>query len=170
MSLLLPDAGLLFWMTLSFGILFLVLYRYGFPLITSMLDERKKFIDDSLRNAAEANERLARIEQESEAILKSARDEQARLLREAAQTREQLLADAYKKAANESENMVALAKAAIRREKEEALREVQAQVAELSLAIAEKVIRKELSTDSSRQAYTMELVDEVIAEKEKEEK
>ena len=86
-------------MMLSFGIVFLVLYKYGFPVITSMLDERKRFIDDSLRNAAEANERLARIEQESEAILKSARDEQARLLREAAQTREQLLDDAHRKAA-----------------------------------------------------------------------
>lgn len=168
MSLLLPDAGLLFWMMLSFGIVFLVLYKYGFPVITFMLDERKKFIDDSLRNAAEANERLARIEEESEAILKSARDEQARLLREAAQTREQLLDDAHRKAAAEREKMIEEAKAAIRREKDEAIREVQAQVAELSLSIAEKVIRKELSTDKSRQAYTMELVDETLAIKENE--
>ena len=62
MSLLLPDAGLLFWMLLSFAVVFLVLYKYGFPVITSMLDERRKFIGESLSNAAEANERLARAE------------------------------------------------------------------------------------------------------------
>lgn len=165
MSLLLPDAGLFFWMMLSFGIVFFVLYKYGFPVIISMLDERKKFIDDSLRNAAEANERILRIEQEGEAILKCARDEQARLLREAVQTRNQLLADARKKAEDESEKIIQEAKQTIRREKDEAIRELRNQVAELSLVIAERVIRKELSSDADSQAYTMELVDEAFAPK-----
>ena len=169
MSLLLPDAGLLFWMLLSFGIVFLVLYKFGFPIITSMLDERKKFIDDSLRNAAEANERLARIEQDGEAIIAAAKEEHARMLRETAVTREQLLAEARRKAADESERIVEEARKNISQEREEALSGVRTQVAELSLEIASKVLRKELSGDERSMAYTMELVDEALAkEKDKE--
>lgn len=168
MSLLLPDAGLLFWMLVSFGIVFLVLYKYGFPVITSMLDERKKFIDDSLRNAAEANERLARIEQEGEAIINAAKEEHARMLRETAQTRELLLAEARRKAEDESGKIVEEARKSIMQEREEVLRGIRTQVAELSLEIAGKVIRKELSSDERSVAYTMELVDEALAkEKEK---
>ena len=107
MSLLLPDAGLLFWMLLAFGIVFFILYKYGFPVITGMIDERKRFIDDSLRNAKEANEKLANIKQESEAILKAAYDEQTRILREAAQIREQIINEACVKAGDEGEKMLA---------------------------------------------------------------
>lgn len=169
MSLLLPDAGLLFWMLLSFGIVFLVLYKYGFPVIISMLDERRQFIDESLRNAAEANRKLELVEQEREAILKSAREEQARMLRETSNTREQMLAEARKNATAESEKLIADARKTIKQEKEDALREVQAQVAELSLAIAGKIIRRELSTDERQQAYTKEMVDEALVPKDNKE-
>lgn len=169
MSLLLPDAGLLFWMLLSFAVVFLVLYKYGFPVITSMLDERRKFIGESLSNAAEANERLARAEQDGEAIINAAREEHARMLRETALTREQLLADARNKAEEESAKILEEAKRSIAQERDEALLEVRTQVAEISLEIASKVIRRELSTDESSKAYTMELVDEAFARKHDEE-
>lgn len=151
-------------MLVSFGIVFLVLYKYGFPVITSMLDERKKFIEDSLRNAAEANERLAGIEKEGEAILETAREEQARILREAVQTREQLLADARRKAEVENGKMLEETRRVIRQEKDDALREVRSQIAEMSLAIAEKVLRGELSDNGRNREYTMELVNEAFAQ------
>lgn len=168
MSLLLPDAGLLFWMLLAFGIVFFILYKYGFPVITGMIDERKRFIDDSLRNAKEANEKLANIKQESEAILKAAYDEQTRILREAARIREQIINEACVKAGDEGEKMLAEVRTLIQHEKENAVREIRAQVAELSISIAEKVIRKELSTDAQQQEYTRILVDEVVEAQDKE--
>ena len=168
MSLLLPDAGLLFWMLLAFGIVFFILYKYGFPIITGMIEERKRFIDDSLRNAKEANEKLANIKQESEAILKAAYDEQTRILREAAQIREQIINEAYAKAGDEGEKMLAEVRTLIQHEKENAVREIRAQVAELSISIAEKVIRKELSTDAQQQEYTRRLVDEAVEAQDKE--
>ena len=161
MSLLLPDAGLLFWMLLAFGIVFFILYKYGFPVITGMIDERKRFIDDSLRSAKEANEKLANIKQESEAILKAAYDEQTRILREAAQIREQIINEACVKGLAEVRTL-------IQHEKENAVREIRAQVAELSISIAEKVIRKELSTDAQQQDYTRRLVDEAVEAQDKE--
>ena len=168
MSLLLPDAGLLFWMLLAFGIVFFILYKYGFPVITGMIDERKRFIDDSLRNAKEANEKLANIKQESEAILKAAYDEQTRILREAAKIREQIINEACIKAGDEGEKMLAEVRTLIQHEKENAVREIRAQVAELSISIAEKVIRKELSTDAQQQEYTRILVDEAVEAQDKE--
>lgn len=168
MSLLLPDAGLLFWMLLAFGIVFFILYKYGFPVITGMIDERKRFIDDSLRSAKEANEKLANIKQESETILKAAYDEQTRILREAARIREQIINEACVKAGDEGEKMLAEVRTLIQHEKENAVREIRAQVAELSISIAEKVIRKELSTDAQQQEYTRILVDEVVETQDKE--
>ena len=169
MSLLLPDAGLLFWMLLAFGIVFFVLYKFGFPVITGMIEERQKFIEDSLRNAKEANEKLVSIQQEGEAILKAAYEEQTRILHEAVRTREQIINDALVKAGDEGEKMLTEVRRVIMHERENAVREIREQVAELSISIAEKVLRKELSTDRSQNEYTKKLVDEAVAEQEKEE-
>ncbi len=165
MSFLVPETGLLFWMLLAFGVVFFVLYKYGFPVITSMIDERKRFIDDALQNAKKANEQLAGIQRRGDELLKSAHDEQARIIREAVAAREKLLAEAREKAQMESEKILQETRAVIRQEKEDALREIRAQVAELSLAIAEKVMRKELESDRQQQLYAKELADEAINEK-----
>lgn len=165
MSFLVPETGLLFWMLLAFGVVFFVLYKYGFPVITSMIEERKRFIDDALQNAKKANEQLAGIQRRGDELLKSAHDEQARIIRDAVAAREKLLAEAREKAHMESEKILQETRAVIRQEKEDALREIRAQVAELSLAIAEKVMRKELESDRQQQLYAKELADEAINEK-----
>ena len=79
MSLLVPDSGLLFWMLLSFGIVFFVLAKYGFPVIVKMVNERKEYIDRSLVVAKEANEQLANLKAEGETIMAKAHEEQARM-------------------------------------------------------------------------------------------
>ena len=68
MDLLIPDSGLLFWMTLVFIIVFIILWKAGFPAIIKMVTERKAFIDESLKKAHEANEKLANIQKEGESI------------------------------------------------------------------------------------------------------
>ena len=162
MSLLLPETGLLFWMLLAFGVLFFVLYKYAFPVILSSIDERKKFIDDALENAKEANERLARIEQQGDVLIKTAQEEQARILRDAVTTRDQIIKEARAKAEREGEKIMAETRRLVQLEKEEAMRDMRAQVAELSIMIAEKVLHKELSDDASQQAYTRELLDKAF--------
>lgn len=167
MSILLPDAGLLFWMLVAFGIVFFILAKYGFPAITSMIDERKRFIDEALDNAKAANARLADIQAEGEAMLKEARDEQMTILREAAAMREQIVKEAHDKAEEDTAKMLAEAKRAIEQEKEEALRDIRNEVASLSLSIAEKILRDKLSGDAAQQVYINKLVDEAIIEKDK---
>lgn len=165
MSLLLPDAGLLFWTLLSFVLVLIILTKFGFPAITSMIDERKRYIDESLQHAREANEKLADIEKESAAILKAAHEEQAAILREAAVAREQLLKEAREKAGKEGEKMLAETRRVIQMEKEEALRDIRRQVAELSIAIAEKVLSKELADGEMQNSVIEKLVEEAFDEK-----
>lgn len=165
MSLLLPDAGLLFWTLLSFVVVLIILTKFGFPAITSMIDERKRYIDESLQHAREANKKLADIEKESAAILKAAHEEQAAILREAAVAREQLLKEAREKAGKEGEKMLAETRRVIQMEKEEALRDIRRQVAELSIAIAEKVLSKELADVEMQNSVIEKLVEEAFDEK-----
>ena len=162
MSFLLPDAGLLFWMLIVFGIVFFILARYGFPAIIAMLNDRKKFIDESVQSAKEANERLVAINAESEAILKSARDEQARLLREATAMRDELIKEAREKAEKEGEKMLAETRRVIEMEKEDAVRDIRRQVAILSVEVAQKILRRELSDDVRQQSVIESLINETV--------
>lgn len=162
MSFLLPDAGLLFWMLVVFGIVFFILSRYGFPAIVDMLNERKKLIDESIKSAKEANDKLAAINAESEAILKSAREEQTRLLREAAAMRDELIKEARAKADKESEKMLAETRRVIQMEKEDAVRDIRRQVAILSVEVAEKILRRELSEESKQRSVIENLINETI--------
>lgn len=162
MSLLLPDAGLLFWMLLAFGVVFFVLYKWGFPVITSMIDARKRYIDDALNEAKEAKAKLAGVEEECNALVNEARENQAKILREAVVAKEQIISDARDKAATETEMMISEAKKQIERERDEALNSIRTEVAKLSIAIAEKIVRKELEESDRQQRYIDELVDETM--------
>lgn len=162
MSFLLPDAGLLFWMLIVFGIVFFILAKYGFPVIVGMIDERKRLIDESVQNAKEANEKLAAINAESEAILRTAHEEQAKILRDAAITRDELIKEARKRAEQEGEKMLAETRRIIEMEKEDAIRDIRRQVAILSVDIAERILRKELSSDTKQYSVIEELIDEKI--------
>ena len=84
MSLLLPDSGLLFWMLLSFGVVFVVLAKYGFPVITKMVEGRKTYIDQSLEVAREANAQLSKLKEESEALIAAANKDSKRRKRPSA--------------------------------------------------------------------------------------
>lgn len=112
MGLLQPEAGLLFWMTLAFAVVFILLAKFGFPVILRSIDSRKEFIDSSLDAAREAERKLVGLRAEGDAILEKAARERTELLREAAATREQLLREARRKADEEGERIVA---AAVRR-------------------------------------------------------
>ena len=160
-AILTPDLGLLFWMLLAFLVIFFVLAKFGFPVITNMVEERKAYIDDSLKKAHEANEKLANIQQEGENLLKEARERQQQILSEAAQTRDAIVEQTQSKAREESARIITEAKAQIEAEKQNAIADIRKQVAELSVQVAEKVLRKELSTDAAQMKYVDKLLDEV---------
>ena len=163
MSLLLPDSGLLFWMTLVFLVVFFVLWKWGFPSIIKMVNERKEYIDESLAKAEEANLRLANIQKQGEELLMEAREKQAQILREASETRDTIVGQAQEKARDESARILSEAKAEIESQKQAAIRDIRAQVAELSVQIAEKILQKELSTSAEQTQLIDRLLDDVTS-------
>lgn len=165
MSLITPDFGLFFWMAVVFFIVLAILWRWGFPVIVKMTNDRKAYIDDSLRKAHEANERLANIQKEGESILQEARERQAQILKEATETRDAIVEKAQDKAKDESARLLDDAKAEIESEKQNAIRDIRSQVAELSIQIAEKILREKLSKDSAQMDMIDKLLDEVSVDK-----
>ena len=160
-SILTPDLGLLFWMLLAFLIVFFLMAKFGFPVITKMVEERKQFIDESLRKAHEANERLAGIREESERLLSEARARQAEILSQAKATGDGIVREARERAQAEGAKLLQEAKAQIEAEKENALRDIRETVADLSVAIAEKVVRQKLADDKEKQKLIERMLDEV---------
>ena len=163
MDLLIPSTGLLFWMTITFLVVFFLLWKFGFPVITGMVKERQAFIDESLKKAHEANERLANIQKEGESILQEAREKQAQILKEAAETRDAIVEQAQTKARSEGARLLDEAKAAIEQEKKAAIADIRQQVAALSVEIAEKVLRQNLKDDKSQMDLIDRMLDDVSA-------
>ncbi len=167
MDLLKPEAGLLFWMTLVFVIVFIILRKWGFPVIVKMVNDRKAYIDDSLKKAHEANEKLANIQKEGESIKQEAREKEAEILREAAKTRDAIVEKAQAKAKDEGERLLNDAKAEIEAQKQNAVKDIRSQVAVLSVQIAEKVLRETLSTNEAQMDLINRLLDEVASDNKK---
>ena len=157
-SILTPDLGLLIWMLAAFLVVFFFLARFGFPVIIKMVDERKRYIDDSLSKAHEAAERLLNIKQEGEALIQEAREQQAKIMKDVATTRDAIIEQAQEKARDEGARIISDAKKQIEVEKQSAIRDIRSQVAELSIQVAEKILREKLSTDKSQ----MEMIDRLL--------
>ena len=164
MNLITPDTGLLFWMVVIFGLVFFLLWKFGFPIITDMVDKRNSTIEKSLKDAREIEARMGQMAEEHARMLDEARKEQARILREATDTRNKILEDAKDEAREEAGKILADARAEIAAEKDAALRDVRREVAVLSVSIAEKILRKELSVGEEQREYIDRMVDETVRE------
>ncbi|HET7734019.1 MAG TPA: F0F1 ATP synthase subunit B [Paludibacter sp.] len=161
MALLLPESGLLFWMLLSFGIVVLILTKYGFPIIIKMVESRKTYIDESLLIAKQTYEQMAVVKAQGETIVDNARREQVKIMNEAALTRDTLIKEAKEKAGLEAAKLIDEARKQILIEKEDAIRDIRRQVAELSVDIAEKVLRGQLDKKNEQMDMINRLLDEI---------
>ena len=161
MDLLIPNSGLLFWMTLVFLIVAFIVIKFGFLVIINMVNERKEYIDESLRKAHDANEKLSNIQKEGESVMQQAREQQALLLKEATATRDAIVGKAQDKAHEESARIIAEAKLEIAAEKQNAFKDIRGQVAELSVKVAEKILRDQLSSDEKQMELIGKLLDNV---------
>ena len=160
MNLVTPDFGLLFWMVIIFGIVFFLLAKFGFPIITDSLHNRKAKIQKSLDDAQEIETRMASWKVEQAQMMEDVRRQQSAILKEAAETKNRIVADAKTQAKTEADKMIADAKLQIAAEKESALRDVRKEIALLSVEVAEKVLREELSDENKHKAFIDALVDE----------
>ena len=161
MSLLIPESGLFIWMLLAFGTVLFVLWKFGWPAFTKMLDDRAKYIDDSIAKAKLANDELANIQAKTAAMLKEAQEQQSKILTEAVETRNQIVEKAKTEATLAGQKILAEAKQQIEVEKEDAIRDIRRQVGLLSVEISEKVLRESLKTDKAQMAMIDRMLDEI---------
>ena len=161
MSLITPDFGLIFWMTLIFAIVFFIVAKFGFPVITGMAGQRADKIAEGLRKAEEAEKQFAELSEKCELMLKETKEKQAAILKEASVQSEQIVAKAKLQAQDEAARLIENARVQIQAEREGVMRELRREVASISVSIAEKVVRRELSSDQAQADYLNTLVDEV---------
>jgi F-type H+-transporting ATPase subunit b len=124
MSLLVPDSGLLFWMLLSFIIVFVAVGKFGFPYITKAVEKRRENIAQSLQGVKEADLKISKVKEESDSIVAAANREQGRVLRDASDQREKIIAEAKNEAVQAAQKEINAAKEQIRLQKEEAIRDI----------------------------------------------
>ncbi len=161
MNILMPDSGLLFWMTISFGIVVLILVKFGFPVILKMLAERKYYIDESLLMADKARSELDLVKADGELIIENAKKEYKKIMNDAAKLKLSLIEDAKVKANIETQKLIEEARVQILHEKNDAIRDIRKQVAFLSVDIAEKVLRDKLNQKTEQQALLNRLIDDI---------
>ena len=125
------------------------------------IEQRKAYIDNSLETARQANERLAHIQAEGEKMLAEAKEKQNAVLKEAFAEKERIIEEARKKAVSEAHLQIEEATRRIREEKEKAIREVRSEIADLSIAIAEKVMKEKIGRDKEQRQMIDRLLDEV---------
>ena len=160
MSLITPDIGLVFWMVVIFGVVFFLLAKFGFPVITKAVEKRSNHIRDSLAAAEQARLSLESLQADQKKIIDNARAEQGRILQEASRTGEEIIARAREEAQAEGARILQKTRDEIAAEKEAALLEIRSEVSALSVAVAEKVIRKELDTNAEQMALLDRMADE----------
>ncbi len=161
MGLVTPDFGLLFWMLLSFSVVLFVLRKFAWKPILQTLKERENTIQNALDAAKKTQEEMAKLKADNEKILQEARTERDTIIKEARENKEKIIAEAKKQATFEANKLIESAKTAIESEKLIALKEIKDKVAELSVEIAEKLLRKELSKENKQNELLNVLINEV---------
>jgi F-type H+-transporting ATPase subunit b len=161
MDLILPSFGLIFWMTLTFVIVFLVLKKFAWKPILGALKDREKSIQDALDSADRAKKEMEVLQASNEKILMEARAERDSLLKEARETKDSIINEAKGKAQKEATKLIQDARDAIQNEKAAALSELKSQVATLSIEIAEKILKSELSSDEKQKTLVNSMLKEV---------
>lgn len=161
MNLIIPSEGLLFWTTLVFVILLVLLRKFAWKPILGAVQTREENIQKALDSAKEAEQRMSVLTAQNEDLLKSAREERDVILKEAKAAKETIIAEAKTAANTQAEKIVEEARIQIHNEKMRAITELKNQVAGLSIDIAEKILKAELADKSKQEALVNNLVEEV---------
>ena len=160
-SLLTPDFGLVFWTTIVFLAFWFLVGKFALKPIVKAIKDREQSINDALSAADKAKAEMQQLQSDNEALYKQAREEGAKILKEAKEVKESIIADAHNRAKEESAKIVADAKREIDAQKKTAMAEVKNEVSRISVEIAQKVLSRELDSSKDQQAYINSLVDKI---------
>lgn len=158
MDLITPEIGLFFWQTIVFLVLLFLMAKFAWKPILSSIRNREQSINDALASAENARKEMQNLQSDNEQLMKEARAERDAILREARELKEKVIADASDEAKVKADKIVADAKRSIELEKQAAMADLKSQVASLSIEIAEKVVRNELSSKEKQHQMINEMI------------
>ena len=161
MKLITPDFGLVIWMTLTFLTVLFLLSKFAWKPILKMISDREKTIEDALLSAENAKKEMARLTANNESLLREAQAERDAMLKIARETKDQIINEARAKATTEAERLIAIARESINNEKMAAVTDLKNQVAQLSLQVAEKLVKQQLSSDEKQKELANTLINEL---------
>lgn len=161
MELIKPEIGLIFWMSISFLCVLFILGKFAWPMIMNSLKEREQSIADALNAAKKAKEEMSALKDDSEILLRQARAERDLMLKEAREAKDEIIAEAKLKAQTEGSKIIAQAQEVINNQKMAAITELKNSVATMSIEIAEKILRQELSRDEKQRSLMQNLMDDI---------
>jgi F-type H+-transporting ATPase subunit b len=161
MELVTPGIGLIFWTTLVFLIVLFLLKKMAWGPILSTIKEREDAIDGALRAAEKAQEEIEKLKTYNDNVLKEAKAERDNILKAGREAKEAIIAEAKDRAGKEAEKIIAQARESIHNEKMAAITELKNQVATLSIEIAEKILREQLSDDQKQRSLIKNMIDDV---------
>lgn len=156
-----PGIGLIFWMLLSFSILLFILGKFAWNPILKMIKEREESIAKALQSAEEARKEMQRLQANNEQIIAEARKQADQIIKEAKEIKDKIIAEAKQTASQEADKIIKNAQLIIENEKNQAMREIRNQIIEMSVLVAEKVLRKELSNENKQKEYIEQLLNEI---------
>ncbi len=159
--LVLPDIGLVFWNTIAFVVLLVVLGKFAWKPMLKAIADRENGIEEALLRADKMKAEIAAMQNENEALLAKAREERAGLLKDAKETADKMVSEAKDKAKLEYERIINDAQLAITQQKNAALIDVKNQVGNLVVEVSEKVLRKELSNKAEQESYIKQIAEGV---------
>ena len=156
-----PSFGLLFWQLAIFIILLILLRALAWKPILAALSEREESIEGALRQADQAKLEMQALKADNDKLLAEARMERDRILKEAGAMSNQLIETAKQKATDEGARLIMQAREAIQNEKQAALAEVKNTAAQLSIDIAERILRRELTDATAQKQLVTDYLQEV---------
>ncbi len=161
MKLVTPDFGLVIWMSLTFLTVLFLLSKFAWKPILKMIKDREESIEGALQSAEKAKQEMVRLQSNNENLLREAQLERETMLKAARDAKDAMINEAKATAKAEADRMISLAREAINNEKQAAVTELKNQVAQLSLQVAEKLIREQLSSDEKQKELANKLVAEL---------
>lgn len=161
MQLITPGLGLVFWMALSFGIVLWLLAKFAWKPILNMLHQREENIEKALKAAEVAREEMQNLQSTHEQLLREAKEERDAILRDARKIKDTILDEARAKASEERERIIESARQSIEYEKMAAITELKNQIANLSIEIAENILREELKDKDKHENFIKKQLDQM---------
>jgi F-type H+-transporting ATPase subunit b len=161
MDLFTPDFGLVFWMFVGFGILFLILWRFAWPTIMKSVDDRANLIDKGVEYAQNAKAQLDNAKVEADKVINAARHQEADILRDADKMKTQIIEEARQAAQQEAQKVMNAAKISIEQQQKQAQEQFRNQVSEFALQIAQKVVKNQMNNTDAQSKLVNSYLDQI---------